>query len=35
MKKQYIAPEMESMKLVHQVALLNGSVTAVDGPALR
>lgn len=30
MKKEYIAPEMEMVKLVHQVALLNGSDEPCD-----
>ena len=30
MKKQYIAPEMEMVKMVHQVALLNGSGEPCD-----
>ena len=31
MKKEYIAPEMEMVKLVHQVALLDGSNECTDG----
>ena len=30
-KKEYKAPEMEMVKLVHQVALLDGSNECTDG----
>lgn len=31
MKKEYKTPEMEMVKLVHQVALLDGSNECTDG----